>query len=215
LSPGIEKTATVANGSIFEAEQRVTLYDPSGNSTIVSHSGLDGYTRYYVPSEIATIKSINGNNVVFYNISNTYAIGTKVGTDPAPYGITGFRNNFIQMNNHVPKATSQYTPPLSNNTSQIAQIYKYVCPVPSEITTQSVDEERTGEYMLWPLIVQNTLSSAGDEVRGQLKGVYIIDNTGTAAAGDVITFQGNNYLLFSFSSTFYGESRLFAIGPLA
>jgi hypothetical protein len=215
LTPGIEKSVTVTNGAIFSAEQKVSLYDPSGNSAIVSHTGLDGYVRRYVPAEIVTIKSVSGNDLVLYSVSNTYATGTKIGVDLAPYGITGYRNHLIQMNNHIPKSTSAYRAPTSSNTSQNAQLYKYVCPVPKEITTQSANESRTSQYMLWPLVIQNTSTFSGDEVRGQLKGVYIVDDNGTAAAGDVITFQGNTYLLFSFNSTFYNESRLFAFGPLS
>lgn len=215
LTPGIEKSVTVSDGSIFSADQKVTLSDPSGVSDFVTHNGLDGYVRRYVPSEIATIKSVNANTLVFYSISNTYASGTKVGVDTTPYGITAFRNNIIQMNNHVPKSSSIYRPPTNNNTSQSAQIYRYTCPVSTEITTQSSNEARTLQYMLWPLVVQNFSALAGDEVRGQLKGVYIVDNSGTATAGDVITFQGNTYLLFSFNSTFYADARLFAFGPLS
>lgn len=216
LTAGIEKAVTVNNGAIFSENQRVSLYDPSGNSNIVSHNGLDGYQRNYVPGEIVTIKSVSGNNLIIYNVNNNYAIGTKIGVDPAPYGITGFRNHIIQMNNHIPKAGGAYRVPDSNNTSQVAQLYKYVCPVSTEITSQSANEARTGQYMLWPLVIQDlSTAAAGDEIRGQLKGVYIVDNNGTAAAGDVVTFQGNTYLLFSFNSTFYEESRLFAIGPLS
>lgn len=215
LTSGIDRAVSVANGSIFTAEQKVMLYDPSGSSPIVSHNGLDGYARNYVPGEIVTIKSVSGNNLVLYKVSNNYAIGTRMGIDPAPYGITAFRSHLIQMNNHVPKNTSLFLAPASANTSQNAQIYKYICPVSTEITSQSANEARTSQYMLWPLVIQDTYGTSGDEVRGQLKGVYIVDNNGAAVAGDVITFQGNTYLLFSFNSNFYNDSRLFAFGPLS
>lgn len=215
LTAGIERPVTVANGAIFAADQRVSLYDPSGNSTLISHTGLDGYVRRYVPGEIVTIKSVSGNNLILMNVANNYAAGTRVGIDPAPYGISAFRNNLFQMNNHVPKAGTSFRPPNSNNMSQSIQLYKYACPVPSEITRQSANEARTGQYMLWPFVISDTSQFAGDEVRGQLKGVYVVDTTGTAAVGDIITFQGNSYLLFSFNSTFYNESRFFAIGPLS
>lgn len=216
LTPGIEKLVTVSNGALFSANQKVSLYDPSGSSAMISHAGLDGTVRRYTPAEIVTIKSVSGNDLVLFNVANSYASGTKIGTDLAPYGITGFRNHLIQMNNHIPKSSSPpYIAPSSSNTSQNAQIYKYGCPVSTEITTQSANEARTSQYMLWPLVITDTSTFSGDEVRGQLKGVYIVDNSGTAAAGDVVTFQGNTYLLFSFNSTFYNDSRLFAFGPLS
>lgn len=214
LTPGTEKQITVSNGSLFTAGQTVSLYDRTGTSGFDTKTGLDGYVRKFMNSERVELKSVQGNLLTIMRVTKNHQTGTRIGFDLAPYGITGFRNNIIQMNDHIPQ-NNITTNLLSNITAGLVpQLYRYSCPVPSEITIQSASETRTGQYVLWPFAIFDNSQYSGDEVRGQLKGVYVVDNSGTAVAGDIITFQGNNYLLFSFPSTAYSESRLFAIGPL-
>jgi hypothetical protein len=181
---------------------------------------LDGVPRKFIPHEQTTIIAKSGNNLTFSKLNYSYPSGARVGIDLQPVGVTSFRKNTIHMNNHVNTTLSNATSGL------IPQMYRFSCPTKGEITNQSAEDTITGQYMLWPLAIRAPWSSpphsgtdysySGTEVRGQLNGVYVVDSTGTATAEDYITFLGNNYILFSFTHTgnIYGESRLFAFGPL-
>lgn len=208
-SSGSGVIVAVDDASIFSAGQKVMISDMSdGAGAFTEQVGTDLVSRKFYPAEMTQIDKISGNNLTLANLKNSYPIGARIGVDPQPVGLTGYRSNRIQMLNHVNINLS------GASSGLVPQIYKYNCPVSAEITAQSAEEDRTEQYMLWPLVVSNSRDFAGEEVRGQMKGVYIVDGGGTAEAGDLVTFLGENYLLFQFDSGHYSEGRLFAFGPV-
>lgn len=221
VSSGVNQSVTVSNGALFTVGQKVFIGDFASTVTSpITQVGLDGVSRKFLPHEQTTVVAKSGNIITLSKLNYGYPSGARVGVDLQPVGVTSFRKNTIHMNNHVNTTLSNATSGL------IPQMYRFSCPTKSEITNQSAEDTRTGQYMLWPLTVRGPWSSpahsgtdyshSGTEVRGQLNGVYIVDTTGTATAEDYITFLGNNYILFSFTHTgnIYGDSRLFAFGPL-
>lgn len=213
ITAGINAIVTVDDGYIFTQGQNVTLYSQTTDAQVITHTGLDGYARNFMATEIATIDSVSGNTLYLTKSNNTYPVGTKIAVDPAPYAVTAFRANEAQMNNFIPTANASGITDAYLNQNNLSKIYVYECPASSELTGQSSEEARTGQYCLWPITIRSRYDGTAPEVRGQFKGVYIIGNTGSVTSGDIVTFQGNNYMVFSLPN--YLEDMLFAFGPIA
>lgn len=213
VSAGARQSVTVDVGANLSSQQYVFVSDmTNATGDVNAHVGMDTKTRLFLANDFTQVESVNGNNVILVNLEHDYPTGTRIGTDLQPVGVTGYRNNRIHMLNHVPAGLWQTNNP---GKGMAPQLYRWMCSTSTEATGQSAEEARTGQYMLWPLVVlENDWNHAGDEVRGQFSGVFVVDDSGTATTEDLITFLGNNYLLFKFDSNHYNEGRLLAFGPV-
>jgi hypothetical protein len=213
ISAGADVVVSVDDGSIFTEGQLVILSDQT-NATgdLFQQVGTDQKTRLFLNGEQASIKSVNGNNITLVNVQYNYPAGSRMGIDIQPVGVTAFRSNRMMMLNHLPQSFPDGA--TRTTISGPAATYKWACTSTSELTAQSAEESRTGQYMLWPIAIARNWNHAKQEVRGQFNGVFIVDDAGTAVAEDLITFLGENYMLFQFDNDFYNEDRLFAFGPV-
>jgi len=194
----------VSNPDLFTEGGKYLITDSTGQVGSLIEGG-DKTTRLMAPSQILTVLGKNGNTLTVNRLASDYAAGAKIAEDPLPLMVRVHSMERAQtLNNISLDRGDDYTDPPY-------QAYR-LSPVVSTTFTQAGDiSERSDETLLFPIVLYEpgTTDIIGNEVRGQLKGIYA---TGTAISSEADVEVGSDtYVAFDIEES--GETRRIVIGP--
>lgn len=173
----------------FSVGDRVTLFDSSTGA-----------------SEQTTIYSVDSGTVFRANLRKSYTVGTRAGTDPAPYCNAG---NGLAVTPIGPKG---YGADLMNTTYAV---------LPSVSVEQSIRNgpNPRGAYHLYPMkLVQENTGMTNCEDLGTLKNIFGVRAGGgntPLRAEDLMYFNGKPYMVFpEYNTARLSDNRWVVLGPL-
>lgn len=194
---------SVADTSIFEIGKKYLIIDSTGtNFTII---GEDKSTAKMAPSQIVTIVGKDGEKLMINSLKYDFAAGSRIAEDPLPLMVRVHSLEYAQTLNNISLDRNDCfsDPPF--------QVYK-MRPVVNSTTTQAADiNARYDENFIFPIVLYSDGidEHVGNEIRGQLRGVYA-SGTGLSSGAEIL-IGADTYIVFDIQES--SETRRIIVGP--
>lgn len=193
----------------FESNFKYFVSGTSGPSETKTYYP-DGRSRKIGYSESVVVSHIDEEYIVA-TLRNNYNAGAKIGIDPNPSGVFLWQQEMFQATNIAPRLPGDY----NGSDDPSKQLYSIPISETEVISSTATAIAANGIVPVESLNLVSGVESEGSwnarEVRGRLKGMYVIGKTSGVDSGHTIALSDGSYKILGIEGY---NSKYLLIGPL-